>query len=173
MTKARATTTTMATPELVTIGAYGWDAERFFAALVSARVDTFCDIRQRRGVRGAEYAFANSRRLQARLAELGIRYLHLKELAPSRTTREQQYAADEAEGTTKRQRKALSPAFAEAYRSERLAAFDSAQFVAALSLDAKVIALFCVEREPQACHRSLVTERLARDLDARVKHITP
>jgi uncharacterized protein (DUF488 family) len=163
----------MATPELVTIGAYGWDAERFFTALVSARVDTFCDIRQRRGVRGAEYAFANSRRLQARLAELGIRYLHCKELAPSRATREQQYAADKAEGTTKRQRKALSPAFAEAYRRERLAVFDSAEFLAGLGPDAKVVALFCVEREPQACHRSLVTERLARDSGARVKHIIP
>jgi hypothetical protein len=103
----------MATPKLVTIGAYGWDAERFFSALVAARVDTFCDIRQRRGVRGAEYAFANSQRLQARLAEIGIRYLYFKELAPTRATREQQYVADKVEGTTKRQRKALSPAWSE------------------------------------------------------------
>jgi len=47
--------------EFVTIGVYGWDAERFFAALKAAQVDTFCDIRDRRGVRGAEYAFATAR----------------------------------------------------------------------------------------------------------------
>ena len=107
------------------------------------------------------------------MAELGIHYLHCKELAPTRQTREQQYAADKVEGTTKRQRTALSQAFAEAYQGERLAAFDSALFMAGLGPEAKVIALFCVEREPQACHRSLVAERLARDLGARVKHITP
>jgi len=36
-------------------------------------VDTFCDIRARRGVRGSEYAFANHQRLAARLAERNIR----------------------------------------------------------------------------------------------------
>ena len=51
--------------EVLTIGAYGWDAETFFAALVRERVAVFCDLRRRRGVRGPEYAFANSARLQA------------------------------------------------------------------------------------------------------------
>ena len=60
------------------------------------RLDTFCDIRQRRGVRGATYAFANSQRLQVRLAELGIRYLHRKDLAPTKAMREVQAEADKA-----------------------------------------------------------------------------
>ena len=89
-------------PEFVTIGAHGWDAERFFSALLAAGVDTFCDLRARRGVRGREYAFANSQRLQARLAELGIRYIHRLDLAPSAATRSQQHAADEATHTAKR-----------------------------------------------------------------------
>ncbi len=163
----------MPAPEFITIGAYGWDAERFFSALVEAGVDTFCDIRQRRGVRGPDYVFANSRRLQARLAELGIRYLYCRELAPSQSTRIEQYAADKAARTSKRLRTGLSPAFVEAYRRERLAAFDSAQFLASLGTDVRVVALFCVERDAQACHRSLLTERLAGDLGAPVKHITP
>ena len=58
--------------KLITIGVYGFDEESFFQALLAAGVDVFCDIRQRRGVRGATYAFANSQRLQRRLAELGI-----------------------------------------------------------------------------------------------------
>jgi uncharacterized protein (DUF488 family) len=163
----------MTTPEIVTIGVYGWEAERFFQALRAAEVEAFCDIRQRRGVRGTEYAFANSQRLQARLAEMGIRYVHCKELAPARETREAQYETDRAEGTTKRLRKALSQDFIESYRRERLAGFDSHAFVAGLGDQVRTIALFCVEGEPAACHRSLLAERLASDLGVSVRHILP
>jgi hypothetical protein len=72
-------------PKIVTIGVYGFDQESFFQALLNAKVDTFCDLRMRRGMRGSTYEFVNSSSLQKRLDELGIRYLHLKELAiPSR-----------------------------------------------------------------------------------------
>lgn len=158
-------------PTLATIGVYGSDEASFFAALLAAGVDTFVDIRQRRGVRGAAYAFANSQRLQARLAELGIRYLHRPDLAPSAATRGQQAAADKADKTTKRQRAVLDPAFAAAYRQERLAGFDSRQFWADLGPTARVVVLFCVEREPAACHRSLLATRLQRDLGLPVKHL--
>ena len=57
------------TPRILTIGVYGYSEEAFFQALQVAGVDAFCDIRSRRGVRGATYAFANSKRLQARLAK--------------------------------------------------------------------------------------------------------
>jgi len=46
-------------PKFVTIGVYGFSADAFFEALQRAGVDSFCDIRYRRGVRGSEYAFAN------------------------------------------------------------------------------------------------------------------
>ena len=161
------------TPEFVTVGAHGWDAERFFGALVAAGVDTFCDLRARRGVRGREYAFANSQRLQARLAELGIRYVHRLDLAPSAATRSQQHAADEATHTAKRSRASLSPAFIEAYHRERLDGFDAAVFLTDLGSDARIVALFCVEREPAACHRSLLAECLTHDLGVKVTHLTP
>ena len=159
--------------EFVTIGVYGWDAERFFAALRATEVDTFCDIRARRGVRGAEYAFANSARLQDRLAEMGVRYLHRRDLAPSQEVRSQQVAADRAARTAKRQRATLSPAFAEAYMRERLHDFDSTAFVADLGEQARIVALFCVEREPAACHRSLLADRLAQDLGVLIRHLVP
>ena len=127
---------------IVTIGAYGFDEDTFFDALLTAEVDTFCDIRQRRGMRGARYAFANSTRLQRRLSEFGIRYFHFKELAPSAAVREKQKQSDHANKTTKRHRRALSPAFVAAYEQEVLAAFDSAAFVAGLDSQAQVIALF-------------------------------
>lgn len=159
--------------EFVTIGVYGWDAERFFAALQAAGVDTFCDIRDRRGVRGAEYAFANSTRLQARLAALGIRYIHRRDLAPSQEVRDRQHGVDRASQTAKRQRTALSPAFVDAYTRERLNGFDSQAFIASLGTEARRVALFCVEREPAACHRALLAARLAQDLSVRVRHLVP
>ena len=97
--------------KIVTIGVYGFTEAAFFDALRQAVVDTFCDIRARRGVRGSDYVFANRRRLEARLAAMGIRYLHFRELAPSRALRERQAIADKADRTTKRQRTELSPEF--------------------------------------------------------------
>ncbi len=158
-------------PSLVTIGVYGSNEASFFDALQQAGVDTFVDVRARRGVRGAAYAFANSQRLQARLAEMGIRYVHRPDLAPSAATRGQQVAADKASKIAKRQRAVLDPAFAAAYRQERLAGFDSRQFIADLGPEARVVALFCVEREPAACHRSLLATRVQRDLGLPVEHL--
>ena len=159
--------------KIVTIGAYGYDAEHFFAALQAAGVDAFCDIRRRRGVRGRDYAFANRARLAARLAELGIRYLHPIELAPSNLLRQMQYAIDAAAHVSKRQRQVLSPTFADGYRQECLATFDSHQFAADLGPEARVVALFCVETEAAVCHRSLVAERLAPELPLPVEHLLP
>ena len=60
--------------EFFTIGVYNSTEQEFFNKLTSNEIDTFCDIRQRRGVRGAKYAFVNSNRLQNKLKELNIRY---------------------------------------------------------------------------------------------------
>ena len=136
-------------------------------------MDTFCDLRRRRGVRGSAYAFANRRRLEARLAELGIRYLHCKALAPSQALRERQKAADQAARTPKRRRAELSGLFIAGYGEECLRDFDSREFMAQLGGETRVVALFCVERTPAACHRSLVAERLQRDLGLEVAHLTP
>jgi uncharacterized protein (DUF488 family) len=157
----------------VTIGVYGFTEPDFFAALLQAGVDTFCDIRYRRGVRGSEYAFVNSVRLQKRLAELGIRYIHFRELAPNPALRRHQATADEAEGTSKRQRTALSKRFITGYQEECLAAFDSIHFVARLGRPGRIVALFCVERQPAACHRSLLAERLQKDFGAEIVHLLP
>jgi uncharacterized protein (DUF488 family) len=157
--------------EIVTIGVYGFDEACFFQALTDAKINTFCDIRLRRGMRGSKYAFVNSMRLQQRLGELGIRYVHLKELAPSQEVRDKQKEEDARTGIGKRSREQLGQAFIEAYRKERLSKFDSARFIEKLGPNAEVIALFCVEREPEACHRSLVAGRLQHDLALHVEHL--
>jgi len=159
--------------EFVTIGVFGFSEAAFFDALQEAGVDTFCDIRWRRGVRGAEYAFVNSARIQKRLAELGIRYLHFRELAPSPSLRQRQTETDIAAGIAKRKRSTLSDEFVSGYIKERLSTFNSRKFVEQLGPDARKVALFCVEREPAACHRSLLAARLQQELGFQVTHLTP
>ena len=163
----------MAKPKIVTIGVYETDEAKFFQALVDAKVDTFCDIRNRRGMRGSTYSFVNSKKLQSKLDELGIRYLHIKELAPTQTTRDEQKEEDAQLGIAKRARDKLSSTFIQSFQDNTLTNFDSARFLELLESDAEVVALFCVERKPEACHRSLVAERLQRDLDLELEHLQP
>jgi uncharacterized protein (DUF488 family) len=158
---------------LVTIGVYGYTENAFFNALRKAGVDTFCDVRYRRGVRGREYAFANRRRLEARLARSGVRYLHFPEVAPSPALRARQEAVDRLTRTGKRQRDKLSADFVRGYRAERLRHLDSHRLLERLGDDARVVVLFCVERDPAACHRSLLAARLQADLGCEVSHLTP
>jgi uncharacterized protein (DUF488 family) len=157
-------------PRIVTIGVYGWSEAEFFGALQDAHVDLFCDIRRRRGVRGSEYAFVNSQRLQARLAELDITYCHIMELAPSDDLRQTQYQADKATKTAKRKRTELDPAFIQAYRQTVLDDFSPQAFLSSLPPDVKTLAFFCVERAPEACHRSLVAQTFA-ELGLEVEHL--
>jgi uncharacterized protein (DUF488 family) len=154
---------------LTTIGVYGWALEAFLDALRDAEVKLVADVRQRRGVRGSEYAWANAQRLQAALADAGIGYAHHKELAPTTELRELQYAEDERQGVGKRSRSELAPAYAERYEREILGQVDLAPLAPELT-DA---ALLCVERDPEACHRSLVADRLAAELGFRVTHLRP
>ena len=140
---------------VATIGVYGWTLGAFLDALRSAEVPLLLDVRQRRGVRGSEYSWANSKRLQAALAGAGIEYEHHPELAPTTGLRHLQYAEDARQGVGKRSRSVLAPEYVERYTREILDHAELAQLVARLPA-----ALFCVERDPEACHRSLVAERM-------------
>lgn len=73
----------MTVMRLATVGVYGFTLDDFRTALHEADVRLLLDVRQRRGVRGSEYAWANSKRLQAALADAGIEYRPLPELAPT------------------------------------------------------------------------------------------
>jgi uncharacterized protein (DUF488 family) len=157
---------------LVTVGVYGFTADRFLAALKHAEVDVLLDVRQRRGVRGSEYAWANSQRLQQALAGSGFAYQHLKELAPTSEIRAAQYAADAAAGEGKRTRAELSDGFKRAYVERILEPADLGELLAGFD-DSVTAALLCVERDPRACHRSLIAERLAADHGIPVEHLVP
>jgi uncharacterized protein (DUF488 family) len=157
--------------DLATIGVYGADLERFLSTLREAGVNLVLDVRQRRGVRGAEYAWANARRLEAELAGAGIVYQHLPELAPTTSMREAQYEADAARGEGKRSRTVLAPVYVERYTEEVLDRADLDPIVRFIGRS--TAALLCVERDPAACHRSLIAARLAREYDFRVVNLRP
>ncbi|HET9153618.1 MAG TPA: DUF488 domain-containing protein [Solirubrobacterales bacterium] len=157
--------------QLLTIGVYGFDGAGFIRALQNAGVGILLDVRQRRGVRGSEYAWANSKRLQAALAEAGIGYSHLPELAPTTEMRQLQYEEDARRGEGKRSRTELAPVYVERYTAEVLERVDLEPIVRFVGDDRA--ALLCVERDPEACHRSLIAARLQRDFGAAVTHLRP
>ena len=151
---------------------YGFTLEAFLATLRSADVLLLLDVRQRRGVRGPEYAWANANRLQAALAEAGVEYTHHPELAPTTELRRLQYAEDDRQGVGKRSRRELAPAYRDRYIAEILDKADLSALASSLPAD-RAGALFCVERDPEACHRSLIAERLAGEHSVEVSHLRP
>lgn len=161
-----------ARPTVATIGVYGFDGASFLDRLRRADVRLLLDVRQRRGVRGPDYAWANARRLQEALAAAGIAYEHHLELAPTTEMRQVQYAEDDRRGVGKRNRRELATDYAERYTAEILDRADLAPIVAALPSDG-MAALFCVERDAEACHRSLVAERLAVEHGFTIEHLLP
>ncbi|MGN6201993.1 MAG: DUF488 domain-containing protein [Solirubrobacterales bacterium] len=157
--------------EFATIGVYGFDGPGFIRALREAEVGIVLDVRQRRGVRGSEYAWANAKRLQAALSEAGIGYSHLPELAPTTEMRQLQYEEDARKGEGKRSRSELASAYVERYTEEVLDRVDLAPIVKFVGNNRA--ALICVERDPEACHRSLIAARLEEELGAPVTHLKP
>ena len=162
----------MPTPRLVTIGVYEFDLPTFLGALRDHDVGLLIDVRQRRGVRGTRYAWANSQRLRQALAEAEIAYRHHRELAPTTELRHLQYAADDRNRVGKRSRTVLDPDYVERYVHEILDQADLDALVDEMPAGATV-ALLCVEADPEACHRSLIAERLEQRYDLRVEHVRP
>lgn len=157
--------------EFFTIGVYNSTEKEYFKKLTDNHIDTFCDIRQRRGVRGSEYAFVNSNRLQSKLNELDIKYGHILELAPTTEIRELQKEADNQQGEHKRDRNKLGKIFTIAYKDKILSKFDFENFIESLErAGANRVVLFCVEEKHEACHRSIVSDKL-QQLGYKIIHL--
>ena len=142
---------------IYTIGVYGSTEEEFFGKLIKSQIDLFCDIRQRRGVRGRQYAFVNSSYLQKKLSELGIGYL---------------WAEDKEVHQTKKSRETLGHAFCCGYEQLILDKENLDELVASFeSMKAQRVVLFCLESRPDACHRSLLAHRLSEKYHFEVVHL--
>lgn len=159
-------------PRIATIGVYEFDAPGFVRALDAAGVTQVIDIRQRRGVRGSDYAWANARRLQALLAGTRIGYEYHPELAPDTEMRRLQYRDDDRQGVGKRSRVRLSPDYVRVYTEEILDLVPLEPLVRRLPVHG-MGALLCVEATASACHRSLVAQRLADRFGFEVVNLEP
>jgi uncharacterized protein (DUF488 family) len=146
---------------LYTIGAYGFTADTFVEALRSANVTSLIDIRQRRAVRGPLYRFANATALESLIRDNGIAYVPLRTLAPTTEIRSLQRDADRSGSVAKRSRASLSEFFAAAYVDVVLGQFSEADLGDLLRIGGDKPSLFCVERRPEACHRSLAAGWIA------------
>jgi uncharacterized protein (DUF488 family) len=159
-------------PTIATVGVYEFDRGSFIRTLDGAGVTRIIDIRQRRGVRGPQYAWANARRLQDALAGAQIGYEHHPELAPTTELRQLQYRDDDRQGVGKRSRVRLSPEYIRAYTEEILDRAPLEPLVEGLPVQG-IGALLCVEATAEACHRSLVAQRLADRFGFEVVHLEP
>lgn len=156
--------------KIYTIGVYNSTEDSYFAKLKENNIDLFCDIRQRRGVRGSQYKYVNSNYLQAKLQELGIEYKYIKELAPTNEIRQKQKDADKASGETKKKRTTLGQMFKSEYIKQILEPFDMYNLANVLqTIGAKNVVFFCVEEHSDACHRSLVAKEISSILNCEIQ----
>ena len=154
---------------IFTIGVYNSSEESYFQKLVDNKIDVFCDLRQRRGVRGSQYKYVNSNYLQSKLAELGIKYIYIKELAPTNEIRQKQKDVDKFNNETKKLRTSLGQVFVNEYNKQILDNFDLDILVNELNdLNARNPVFFCVEEKAEACHRSLVAKALSNKLSINI-----
>ncbi len=156
---------------IFTCGVYGSSEKEFFNKLLENKIDTFCDIRRRRAVRGSEYTFVNSEKLQMKLKKIGISYFHFLEFSPSLELMNIQKEMDIKSKINRRKRESLSEEFIKRFNEEKLKNFDSDKFINTLGKNAKNILFFCVEKNPEACHRSIVADKLSHSLKAVVVHL--
>ncbi len=102
----------------------------------------------------------------------GIRYLAESRLAPTTEMRELQKQDDRLRDIAKRDRVRLSPEFECAYRSS-LELFSKKDWEKLLAEAAPSPAFLCVERLPEACHRSILATLLSRYIDGKIVHLIP
>jgi uncharacterized protein (DUF488 family) len=130
-----------------TVGYEGTDIDRFVATLKSIKIEMLVDVR----------AIALSRKkgfsktaLKARLEFEGIDYLHLKALGDPKPGRVAARAGRHSE-------------FRKIYRTHLglLESKEALGTLISLALD-KPVCLLCFERDPEFCHRSIVTEKLQK-----------
>lgn len=155
-----------------TIGVYGKTETDFFTILGNESIDLFCDIRQRRGVRGKKYSFVNSLKLQKKLEELNIKYLYIKDLAPTTEIRVAQKEEDNRKNILKRDRTQLGEKFVTEYNKQIVEVFNFEElFEYFIKNNFKKIVFFCVEEEVLACHRSLVAKRIVETYNKEIEDL--
>uniref|UniRef100_UPI0040548AC1 DUF488 domain-containing protein n=1 Tax=Salinibacterium sp. TMP30 TaxID=3138237 RepID=UPI0040548AC1 len=97
--------------------------------------------------------------MQGALAQAEVAYEHHLELAPTTELRHLQYTEDDRQRAGKRSRIELTAEYTRRYSAEILDYADLLPLMAAQS-GSGTAALLYVERDPEACHRSLISQRM-------------
>ncbi|TMR22692.1 DUF488 domain-containing protein [Nonomuraea turkmeniaca] len=92
--------------------------------------------------------------------------------APTTELRRLQYAEDDRQGVGKRSRRELAAEYTRRYVTEILDRADLTPIVSELP-SSGTAALLCVERDPEACHRSLIAQRLTEQHHVTIEHLRP
>ena len=101
-----------------------------------------------------------------------VAYEHRPELAPTTELRQLQYREDDRVGAGKRSRVELAEEYRARFEREILDGVDLDELVERLP-EHGVSALLCVERDPKACHRSLIADRIAERFGLSPVHLLP
>lgn len=142
--------------ELLTIGYEGASPETFDATLTAAGVELVVDVRAVAASRRRGFA---KTALSGRLADAGIRYVHLRELGDPKPGRDAARAGRWAEFRSIFSAHLATP---EASRGlDRLAELATGQRTV----------LLCYEAEAAHCHRTMVAERVAQGCKLVVAHL--
>jgi len=141
---------------IYTIGYERADIADFVRTLIDARINVLADVRDVPWSRRSDYTKGD---LSEVLAAGGIDYWHVKTLGNPTEGRNAAKAGDR-----------------DAYRAIYSARLDRATTVRDLAAlaeraDSRAICLMCYERDPNHCHRLMISERLIRDYDAEIEHL--
>lgn len=131
---------------IVSVGYEGQRIEQFVDRLRALRVDTVADVRLTPVSRQPGFS---KRKLAAALANVGITYVHLKELGNPKENRAAFRAGPTDDGRTRFQ--------------TVLSSKEARDAIARLSERAsqEVVAVLCVERDASRCHRQMVVDEVA------------
>ncbi|MHC8949185.1 DUF488 domain-containing protein [Sphingobacterium hungaricum] len=106
------------------------------------------------------------------LSRTHVKYGYIPDLAPTSEIRELQKEIDLNKGELKRERQELGKVFVIEYKNRILKNFDFEKFFESLDqIGANRIALFCVEEHPEACHRSIVGDKLQNNFNYKITHL--
>jgi uncharacterized protein (DUF488 family) len=106
------------------------------------------------------------------LKDLEIKYGYIPDLAPTTEIRELQKEIDVEKGELKSERQELGKVFVIEYKNKILKNFDFNKLFETLDqIGANRVALFCVEEHPEACHRSIVSDKLVGHYNYKITHL--
>ncbi|NKB43292.1 MAG: DUF488 family protein [Alphaproteobacteria bacterium] len=142
--------------QLHTIGYEGAHLDDFIATLKNAEVEVLIDIRDFPGSRKKGFS---KTALALALSEVGVNYIHLRDLGDPKPGREAARRGDYR-------------AFERIFRNHLAREESQEALVEAVNIAKEFrSSLLCYERDHSGCHRSIVAEAMASHVPFRIEHL--